>query len=195
MRDWLWRALVYAGVGLSGCAPWACVTSNPDQSFFDALFGSPPAVPSTRTGSPTRRGRGRRKGEIAQECEAFVSGRYHEIGLRCHRKAPPGWVWVNALAHAERAELQRLAALSSTRDDRLGFLSYLADEVLLSAGPDDVTLLRIQRDTLMPFELALLHHQPRSADLTKLARVIRDQLEHPFHDGEAPATLASKVLS
>ena len=103
-----------------------------------------------------------------------MTGRYHELLLRNHRSLP-GWAWVNPLVHADRSELDRLANLSPSCHDPMTFLSYLASEVLLRAGGDDVLLRRIQRETLAPLEISLLHEQG-SSDLTQLAKCVRDQL-------------------
>lgn len=180
MRNWLWRTLACAGGAFAGCgAPWAFMPINADRSFTKAwLLSSPEAdtsdAPIQRR---SRRLRGRNQSKIAKECEAFLAGRYHELLLGNHRQALPGWAWINPLAHADCAELKRLANLSPSRDDPLAFLSYLADEVLLRTSGDDVALQRIQHDTLVPLELALLHHAS-SSDVTEIARIIRDRLEY-----------------
>lgn len=113
---------------------------------------------------------------MATECEAFLAGRYHELLTGNRGQALPGWAWINPLAHADYAELERLANLSPGPDDPLAFLSYLADEVLLRTSGDDVALRRIQHDGLVPLELELLHH-PSPSDPTEIARIIRDRLE------------------
>ena len=194
MRDWFWRTLIYASAG-NGGAVWALMPPNIDSSFADAVLFSPaPDASIVPIRPPIRpRRRGRHREGIAQECEAFLAGRFHELWLGDNWHALPGWVWINPLAHAERVELERLAHLSPGRHNPLAFLSYLADEVLLCAGKDDLTLKRIQHDVLVPLEFALLH-QENSSDLLKVAKVIRDQLEHPTRQ-PAPPPLPKTVRS
>lgn len=179
MRNWLWRALACAGGGIAGCgAPWAFVPVKVDRSLSEAfLLPSPAKHASTAICHSLRRRRGR-SDELAEESEALLAGRYHELLLGNHGQALPGWAWMNPLAHAECAELKRLANLSPNRDDPLAFLSYLAHEVLLRTGEDDKAIRQIQHDTLVPLELALLR-QAGVSDLTGLARTIQDQLEYP----------------
>jgi hypothetical protein len=187
MRDWVWRTLAGAGAG------WVCVPSDTNGALADTLVHSSAA--DTSIAPIRRRSRRRdRNGEtIAQECEAFLAGRFHELCLGDNWQALPGWVWINPLAHADLVELERLAHLSPSRHDPLAFLSYLADEVLLRAGGDELTLKRIQHDILVPLELALLHQS--SSDLLKVAGVIRDRLGHPTRRPESlpppPKTVCS----
>jgi hypothetical protein len=175
LRDWFWRTLANTGAGFAGGGAWAFMPPNHDRMASNSL-----PVPSGAdvSSEPARRGTRRRRESnrrgIAQEYEAFVTGRYHELLLRNHRPLP-GWAWVNPLAHADRSELERLANLSPSCHDPMTFLSYLASEVLLRAGGDDVLLRRIQRETLAPLEISLLH-EPGSSDLAQLAKCVRDQL-------------------
>jgi len=180
MRDWLWRAFACAGGAFAGCdAAWTFMPVDADRSFTEALLRSPPDADITD--APTQRRSRRRRGcnqaKMAKECEDFLAGRYHELLAGNHRQAPPGWAWINPLAHVDHAELKRLANLSSARDDPLAFLSYLADELLLrTSDDDDGALRRIQHDILVPLELALLHHAS-SHDFTEIARILRDLLD------------------
>lgn len=179
MRSWLWRTLACAGNAFAGCGvPSDFVSVDTRPSVTDAdLFPSPKADPSDTPIRCSRRQRVRNRSEIVGECEAFLAGRYDESVIAKYRQLLPAWAWVNPLAHAGYSDLKRLADLSPNRDDPLGFLSYLADEVLLRTGGDDQALRRMQHDALVPLELALLR-QPNAIDLTELARIIRDLLEY-----------------
>ena len=171
MHNRFWRFVAYAGACFAAGAPWATMSLNPDQSTTER------SSPSLRDASrpPARRRRRNDQPGIARECEAFLAGRYHELLLRNHQTIP-GWAWVNPLAHADWAELERLANLAPRRHNPLMLLSYLADEVLLHAGHDTMTLKQIQRETLVPLEFSLLH-QSGSIGLADLATTIARQLE------------------
>jgi len=208
-QHWIWSALAcaggaFAGCGFAGCeGPWTFQPGNADRSFTEALLHSSPETGTPGGPNQRRWRRGRRcdRSQMAEECQAFLAGRYHESLPGNRKQALPGWAWINPLAHADYDELDRLANLSPSPDDPLAFLSYLADEVLLRTSGDGVVLRRIQHDSLIPLELDLLHH-PSSSDPTEIARIIRDRLDcrtnrsaSPFPQGQhardgGPATLA-----
>lgn len=178
MRSWLWRTLACAGNAFAGCgvpSDFVPVDTNTSVTEADPL-SSPKADPSDALIHCSRWQRVRNRSEIADECEAFLAGRYVEMVIGKYRQLLPAWAWVNPLAHADYSDLTRLAELSPDRDDPLGFFSYLADEVLLRTGGDDQALRRMQHDALVPLELALLR-QPNAIDHAELARVIQDLLE------------------
>ena len=186
MRDWVLRVLGSASPGFAGGPLAAFVPRDTASPLADALRRAPaPDAPLASTRASICRRRGRDERRVAQECEAFLAGRYHELALGDNWQTLPGWAWINPLAHAELSESERLAHLSPSRHDPLGFLSYLAEEVLLRADGNDRTLTRIQHDVLVPLEHALLR-QETSSDLLKVARAIRDQLEDPVHQAARP---------
>lgn len=170
MYDRFWRFLAYAVAGFAAGTPWATLLPYPDESTTER------SSPSLRypVRPPTRQRRRSSEPGIAEECEAFLAGRYHALFLRDHQ-AIPGWARVNPLAHADCAELERLANLVPRRHNPL-LLSCLADKVLLRARHDARTLEQIQRETLMPLEGFLLH-QSGPIDLADLATTIARQLE------------------
>lgn len=173
MHNRLWRFLVHSVAGFVAGTPWSPLLLYPDQSTIDR---SSPSLRNPGRPPARRRRRGRRSSQpgIAEECEAFLAGRYHELLLREHLEIP-GWAWVNPLAHADCAELERLANQVPRRHHPLA-LSYLADEVLLRARHDARTLEQIQRETLMHLEGILLH-QSGPIELADLATTIARQLE------------------
>jgi hypothetical protein len=193
VRDWLWDCLVYAGVAFGGMALWGCTPPGSRESS-EALLVRRSSFRSTATADPPlHRLRARRRSKIAHECEAFLIGQSYELCPWEPRKSPPAWVWVNALAHGDCSELERLAALSITPRNPMGFLSYLAEEVLLAADHDEETLRRLQHQILVPLELALLGCDTKSSDQCRLARIIRHQLANPTRllDAATPITLPS----
>ena len=156
MRDWFWRTLALAGSGFSAGGLWTfgppdpeCIARSPERSDT--------AAQRTRA---DQRGRpwGRGKRDLVQECEAFVTGRYYEVLLGQHQPVPP-WAWINALAHGERCEVERIASLPPARPNSMAFLSYMACEVILHASTDDATLRLVQESALIPLEMELLPNQ------------------------------------
>jgi hypothetical protein len=106
-----------------------------------------------------------------------LAGRYHEL-VAGDKKKLPSWAWINPLAHAERAELERLASVPCRRGDPLGFVSFLAGELLRRADRDGETLERIQRARLVPLELVLLDGvDPGPIGLAGLAEAARVRIE------------------
>jgi hypothetical protein len=112
---------------------------------------------------------------VGEECEAFVSGRYFEIIDR--HEMVPDWIWLNAVAHAERADLERLADRSDRSDRLVAGLSYLAVEVLAVCDHQHLSLRRAQREALMPFELELISTTTGRRNLAALIPAIRTRLE------------------
>lgn len=142
-----------------------------------ALSPSARDVPSSQHPEPagTTRRRVRGRSRVAEECEAFVTGRYYEIVGRCEEA--PSWVWLNAVAHADRADLERLAGWSGYSDRRLAGLSYLAVEVLSTCDHLHLSLGRAQHEVLVPFELELATTAGRRSDPAGLIAAVRSRLE------------------
>lgn len=149
------------------------------------LYGTPavdvtwPAPEVLRCGNPsltsTAQTRVRWRAGIGDECQAFLAGRYYEIVGR--RETAPDWVWLNAVAHTDRSQLERLARWSGRSNRCLAALSYLAVEVLAACNHEHLPLDRAQRAVLMPFESDLLARAQASGDLTRLVAAIRSRLE------------------
>jgi len=115
------------------------------------------------------------RSRVAEECEAFVTGHYYEIVRR--REDVPGWVWLNAVAHADRTGLERLAGWSGHSDRRFAGLSYLALEVLAACDQLHLSLARAQREVLVPFELELATTAGRLSDPARLIATVWARLE------------------
>lgn len=103
---------------------------------------------------PRRRVRGSES--LIEECEAFLTGHLGESTDGSGRRASPSG-WLNALAHADLQELQRLAQCGQgdrgSGDRWAQAISFLAAEIL-SAGADDGDAVRqIQVDLIVPIEL------------------------------------------
>jgi hypothetical protein len=97
----------------------------------------------------------RRRGrKLAEDCEAFLSGRYLQSVVRDHGWAEP-WVWLSTLAHGDRQAVEALAQdRTSAPDDGTAFGRYLAREVLAVLDHHQVSLENLQRRALVPVELA-----------------------------------------
>jgi hypothetical protein len=98
---------------------------------------------------------------VSEECESFLDGSYL-VQLAARNKPVPGWVWMNRLAHAERAEIEALAdgtdATMAALPGRVqwhGAVSFLATEVLGVVAASQRSLRQVQRDVLVPLELSL----------------------------------------
>jgi len=126
---------------------------------------------------------------VAEECEAFLTGRYAGLALACGRSVPL-WAWINLLAHAQPDDLRGLAGdapLPGTRADEGRWwvvVRRLAGAVLdeaqrthvpiaiIQAVPlsaveswlvDDGPMPQISPDQLIAVVLAVLHGHPASA--------------------------------
>lgn len=122
------------------------------------------------------------KGVIG-EAERLLNGRAVDSNsLRGRRVSVRGLVSV--LAHGERHHLRRLCNVSSTTHPGswAATLGYLATE-LLAMAPDDATLLRIQRQVLVPLELRLLGGEipPPSTPARLATLVVHALAERQMH--------------
>ena len=93
---------------------------------------------------------------LIEECEAFLTGHLGENTDGSGRRSSPS-SWLNALAHADLQELQRLAQ-SGQGDQGSGDLwaqaiSFLAAEILWAGADDGGAVRRIQVDLIVPIEL------------------------------------------
>lgn len=187
MRDWVWRSLTYAVAGCAGSVG-PLMPSDPDRARSEGVLEPMEADFIFQKSKRTRRWRrGRRREELALECEAFLTGRCFDSLCEIHARRCPDWAWVNVLAHADRAELERLATLRTSGRDPLALLSYLADEVLLTAGLDESRLRILQHDRLVPLELLLLHRPTVGTPSPTLAKMVRRELEIPRRPNRAVA--------
>ncbi len=86
---------------------------------------------------------------LAEECEAYLSGRYADAvaGAGSH---VPAWAWLNLLAHGSARDLQQLTC-SPTAPLWEQARAYLASE-LLSAAQAGASLAVLQDTVLQPLE-------------------------------------------
>ena len=128
--------------------------------------------------------------QLADETEAFLAGSLAELVAAQGRSLPP-WLLINRLAHADLDELRRVARGQAApvvvldappSHDRAWALAEEALVMhLLSADSDPAEIRRIQREDLVPLELALIRFTTVQA-LT-LGEILAETLdvidEHP----------------
>lgn len=90
---------------------------------------------------------------IAQ-CEAYLSGRYTDW-LAERGEPVPGWAWVNRLAHGSRRDIAEAAAADGSVDEREQLVTELARKIESTAHSADISLIDLQRSTLIPLESRL----------------------------------------
>jgi len=92
---------------------------------------------------------------LAEECEAFLAGRWADCRRTQDRPLPP-WAWLNQAAHADVGRLREAAGRPADKTSRRGddIQAVLARAVLAASAPDD--LVRLQREVLVPLELHLM---------------------------------------
>lgn len=92
---------------------------------------------------------------IVSDCERFLAGRYAQH-LQSEGRTVPHWAWLNQLSHGSAADIQSLADGHGGRrgDPETAAVQFLAGELLARAGDEDA-LAVLQRDVLIPEELAL----------------------------------------
>ena len=98
---------------------------------------------------------------LVSDCEAFLLGTYVEH-LEMRTRPVPVWAWTNLLAHGSREDLSAAAAdrhggWSSSHRWRLA-RALVASEVL-QAVRRGATLADLQREVLVPIELAIADHR------------------------------------
>lgn len=89
---------------------------------------------------------------LATEAAAYLTGDITVVGRRA-----PTWVLMSRVAHADLARLVATAAAGRGAEPGSweAGVAYLATEIL-TVSPDADSLARLQRDALLPLELALL---------------------------------------
>jgi hypothetical protein len=109
--------------------------------------------------------------ELAEESEAFLSGRLAEL-LGSRHKPVEAWAWLNQVAHAEPEQLEALAA--GAHWARLGLRSRLrsrrwrwavaqiASDLLSLARERPRALRHLQARALVPLELELARSHARA---------------------------------
>jgi len=93
---------------------------------------------------------------VGEECEAFVSGRWVEY-LEARGELVPSWAWLNRVVHADPEELRalRVPPRRHQLEDWSQARTFLAVELLDLADERPEAAADLQRDVLVPFELAL----------------------------------------
>jgi hypothetical protein len=94
----------------------------------------------------------RRRQELVAECEAFLNGSYLD-GLVDEGECLPPWVWINTLAHGQRADIEALADGRGGHPGGTGAAQYFAREVLATVDLHGLDLRALQRELLIPVEL------------------------------------------
>jgi hypothetical protein len=97
-----------------------------------------------------------RTSSIVSECESFLAGSYAQH-LQSVGRTVPAWAWLNRLSHGSLAELRSLASGHGGRqgDPASAAIRFLAGELLARADDDAASVAALQRDVLVPEELAL----------------------------------------
>lgn len=105
--------------------------------------------------------------ELGEECALFLAGAYRDF-LEAHDRPIPAWAWINSLAHGDRANAERAAAMRNGEETPDALVAEIA-AAALTALKNGATLESLQRNTLVPLELALAatHNLPptNSAEL------------------------------
>ncbi len=95
---------------------------------------------------------------LADECEAFLAGRYPHHLFASGAAIPP-WAWLNPLAHAQPGALVAIARHQPDPGESIatwsGAIGRLASEILELTGQDRIALRRLQLNLLVPLELRL----------------------------------------
>lgn len=98
---------------------------------------------------------------LGEECEAFLAGRYPEVGWRACRRPDVAWAWINPVAHGDRRTLEELAGRRGCRAYPFRLTCELARQVVAIADCWGVPVERLQRSVLVPLELELCRHPHR----------------------------------
>ena len=134
-----------------------------------------------------RRARSNRRDQTGEglidEIESFLAGNalrsYVDSGL----PVPP-WANINWLAHGEPAELRERVRLEYGLERLEGTWAWAVSTVareLLEAGGADPVVVRLQRDCLVPIELALLERGDRGFLPSRLVSIGIPRLRsHPM---------------
>lgn len=113
---------------------------------------------------------------IADQCDAFLSGRYRTILVERSRPVP-AWAWLNPLAHGDDEMVAALARMPAWDDSPEACVARLARRTLLKMRDEHVSLAEVQHAVLIPLELALTaRHGHSSPDDVTLGRAASREL-------------------
>jgi hypothetical protein len=138
----------------------------------------------------------RRKGEdggdsaggvtrVADECEAFLSGRL-ALHLMATGQLVPTWIGINRLAHGTVDDVLALGTRSDANvraSEWSVAVAYLADLALDLTGDDPGRLRDLQRDVLVPAELDLASDWFRPREPSDAVTAVLARLEGRRSDG------------
>jgi hypothetical protein len=119
--------------------------------------------PASDSGAWSTTSRAWRDSGLADEVEAFLTGRLVDHLSGC-RQPVPAWAALNRLAHADRDELRNLVERggelrvthpSFVQPQWMATERFIAGQVLARSGTAEA-LARIQRTMLIPLELQLI---------------------------------------
>lgn len=119
--------------------------------------------------------------QVVREAERVLEGRTLETFI-ARRERVPAWSLVALLGHGTRRDLLRLASPLAAPDPGgwSGTVARLARDLLMKTV-DDLSLLRLQRRSLIPLELELLSRQMQPpATPAELFLVVNESLERPL---------------
>jgi hypothetical protein len=91
--------------------------------------------------------------DFADECEAFLAGRWAETREDTTRPLPM-WAWLNPIAHGDLEQVRALAAVVDPPSGPERLQAAVAQAVLGALPATE--LPRVQREVLVPLELRLL---------------------------------------
>jgi hypothetical protein len=128
---------------------------------------------------------------LVAEAERFLSGRYLDDAYEANREVP-GWVWLSTLAHGDAETLEAaehwLAVERPVRSeyDTWGrVLQLLAREIRSMTETTTCTLSDIQRELLVPLELAIIASPVGPATMY---RVVMSMIDHVRNRVESKRT-------
>lgn len=119
---------------------------------------------------------------LVAEAEHFLRGHYLEVAYGTAHEIP-AWVWLSTLAHGDAATLLAAEEWLSTSTARRSeydtwgrVLQLLARQVRVMTETTPCTLAEIQRDVLVPLELAILASPVGPATLYRLVTSMLDHV-------------------
>ena len=117
-------------------------------------------------------------GGLAEECSAYLEGRYAEL-LHARNRLLPPWVMVNLPAHGTSAELHETAHAVAVDGEPnwLRARSFLCGEVLNTADLTGESLRDVQATVLIPLESALERNTDRRQFRTNPQWLVADVLD------------------
>ena len=110
------------------------------------------------------------------DVEAFLLGGSVEY-FRAHHQAVPPWAWLNTVAHSVPAAVTNLCepvpGRPTSRGEAAGrrAVETMATTLCSKAGGDPAAIGALQRELLIPLELALVAGRVDASDVREVARL------------------------